>query len=116
MAAIKPARESVFDPPGDNIIRGIFGGESAAQAEARRLERSIDRLRTLLNDPAALRRRADALVNGTAKPLLAFAIVGLFTVRMLGGPASVPSSYMNSHHVRRAAAVAIVEDRRAELV
>ena len=85
--------------------------------DAFRLDRAIKRVRRLLNDPVALQLRAQALLDGTARPLLVLAVVGLTALRMVGGPPSVPSYYMHGIQHRRSAIVAAVpfDSRRREL-
>jgi len=73
--------------------------------DAFRLDRAIARVRKLLNDPEALRARANALLDGTAKPLLVLAIVGLTAVRMVNGPAT--PGYFSLSAARRAAPVTV---------
>lgn len=69
-----------------------------------RLDRAIARIRKLLNDPEALRARADALLNGTAQPLLALGFVALTGFRMVAGPPA--PHYFHVVGQRRSAAAA----------
>ena len=74
-----------------------------------RLALAVAAMRAILNDPAALARRAADLLDGTAKPLLAFAVVGLAVVRLTIGPVAVPAhvAHLRSRH---APAVAVLFD------
>ena len=84
--------------------------------DAFRLERAIKRVRRLLDDPVALVLRAQALLDGTAKPLLVVAVVGLSALRIVAGPPAVPSYYLHGGHHRRGAVVATVPVTRREVV
>ena len=91
-----------------NIVH-LFAGSAydyEADPDPARLERAIARLRKLLNDPEALRRRAAALIAGTAQPLLAAIFVGLTAVRMVAGPPA-PGYFAIVWHRRPPVAVAV---------
>lgn len=74
-----------------------------------RLALAVAAMRAMLNDPAALARRAADLMDGTAKPLLTFAVVGLTVVRMSLGPVAVPN-HATHPRARHAPAVAVLFD------
>lgn len=98
------AAEAAPVPAPDNIVQ-LFR-EHVGDPDAFRLERAIGRIRRLLNDPAALRARADALLAGTATPLLGFAVAALLSFRMIAGPAVAPTQTLN-HFVRRSPVAAV---------
>lgn len=89
----------------DNLIPLFADGRQGDNVnDAYRLERAIARVRRLLNDPVALRLRATALLDGTAKPLLGLVLalaVSTFTL-------SSPMVTGGNHHRRRAPMAAVV--------
>ena len=92
----------------ENVIPLFADGSRGENVnDAYRLERALRRVRKLLNDPVALRLRAQALLDGTAGPLLVLAVVGLTMLRFLGGPLQGPSVYMAGLHYRRVPAVTV---------
>ena len=101
------APESVVE---DNLIPLFADGARGENVnDAYRLERAISRIRKLINDPVALRLRAAALIEGTAKPLLVLSIVALTGLRMVAGPAMVPNC-IHVHRSRPAAVIAALFD------
>jgi len=89
-----------MEPERDATIIELFSGAVLADhleaIEMGRLERSIVRVRELLDDPAALMRRACQLLDGTAKPLLVVAVLLAMTARV-----TVGAGQHSSHIPRR---------------
>ena len=88
-----------LNPTNGRLLYGdlIDDSEVSETERLNRLALAVAAMRAILNDPAALARRAADLLDGTAKPLLAFAVVGLAVVRMSLGPVAVPT---HAAHVR----------------
>lgn len=82
----------------------LIGLENPDVQEVARLQHAVTRVRVLLNDPAALMRRASELLDGTARPLLVLAVVALLGLRAVGGP--MTQQYWTGVHGRRATVAA----------
>jgi transcriptional regulator with XRE-family HTH domain len=88
----------------------LVGLSNPDAVEVSRLASAVISVRALLNDPAALMRRATALLDGTAKPLLAMAV----TLSIATAPGILGHSTTN--HVRRAnATVAMAREDLREV-
>jgi transcriptional regulator with XRE-family HTH domain len=76
---------AAFDVMGISEAEAI-GLRNPDVIEVQRLAAAVAKVRGLMNDPAALMRRASELLDGRAKPLLVPAVVALLSMRAIGGP------------------------------
>lgn len=74
----------------------LLGVDNPDVVQMTRLAASVAKVRGLLNDPAALMRRATELLEGTAKPLLVVAVVGLTALRVLIS-SPVPNAHLHPY-------------------
>ena len=82
----------------------LVGLSNPDAVEVSRLASAVIAARALLNDPAALMRRATALLDGTAKPLLVLALTLAIAARMFTAPVLHPTT----SYTRRATAAVVM--------